>query len=473
MSNYYYLLYTCLFYSCFSFSLSAQQVQVSAPVDLPSEVDYQLIARYDDQVLLYSKTETKFYIHSFKKGDLTQDWIKPINFERKDATAFRILPHENSFSVLYYYFRKGTTYIRGKEFNAKAETINDYEVGDFKGTFSMLDRHAISAHNKQHFLIYSPLNNGQVAVINFDVRRKKQHWKQILHPQNLNYHQHFKQLVLNNAGEVFAVYDQYNTQRHRKKHQFVLGKINLGGQIQWQNIPFYNHLSYDIHVQYDEINQQLVAAGLYAVDKSSLTNGLFYFNTNLAQAPKIHLTALEEPFMRSLTGKRKKKLAGIRNFSICQLVLRKDGGVLLVAEQRFTYESSINFYEEDKAPNQADYLYENILVASIHPSGKVYWKDVLFKSQSSENDNARHSSFFAVKTNSSIRFLYNNNISWDTSIFEYVINSTGQVQRNVVTHQERKNGLLPQLAHGLQVSSSEVIAVAERDKKLHLLKINY
>jgi hypothetical protein len=216
-----------------------------------------------------------------------------------------------------------------------------------------------------------------------------------------------------------------------------------------------------------------VAAGFYAVDKSNITNGIFYFNTDFSQVPEVHITALDEAFMRSLTGKRKKNLKGIQNFAICQLVLRKDGGVLLVAEQRFTYEASLSFYEEHQAPSQADYLYENILVASIHPSGQVYWKDVLFKSQSSENDNAKHSSFFAVTTNSSIRFLYNNNISWDTSIFEYVINSTGQVQRNVVTHQERKSGLLPQLSQSLQVSSSEVIAVAERDKKLRLFKINY
>lgn len=472
MYDHYPLYFLCLF-SFFATPLLGQQMQVSAPVDLPSDVDFQLIARYKKQVLLYSKTETKFHIHSFQSGDLTQDWIKPIEFERKDVTAFRILPHENSFSVLYYYFKKGNTYIRGKEFNTSAQAIHDYEIGRFKGSFSMHSSHTICAANKKHLVIYTPLYNGQMEVINFDLVQQKQHWQQVVTAQDMNYHQNFKQLVINNAGEVFAVYNQHNTPRQRKNNEFVLGKISLDGQEEWQVIPFHDHLSYDIFIQYDEINQQIVAAGFYGDDKSNVTNGVFYFNTNLSQVPTIHLTALEESFMRSLTGKRKKKITGIQNFAVCQLVLRKDGGVLLVAEQRFKYESSSAFFEEDKSPSQADYLYENILVASIHPSGEVYWKDVLFKSQSSENDNARHSSFFAVTTNSSIRFLYNNNISWDTSIFEYVINSTGEVQRNVVAHQERKDGLLPQLAQGLQVSSSEVIAVAERDKKLRLLKINY
>lgn len=470
MSHYYILLYI---YFLIPFYLSGQHVQVSAPVDLPSDIDYQLIACYNEQVLLYSKTETKFYVHSFKVGDLTQNWIKPINFERKGVTAFRILPHENSFSVLYYYVKKGTTYIRGKEFNTTAQAINDYEVGHFKGFFSLLHRHAISANNKRYCVIYTPLPNGQIEAINFDINLKKQNWKRVIEPKNMNYHQDFEQLTINNLGEVFVIYSQYKKQRQHKKHQFVLGKISLDRQEKWQTISFADHLPYDIHMQYDELNQKIVAAGLCVTDKTSVTNGIFYFNTNLSEAPKVHITTLEEPFMRSLTGKRKKRLTDIENFIICQLVLRKDGGVLLIAEQRFTYKSSISFYEAEKAPSQADYLYENILVASIHPSGKVYWKDVLFKSQSSENDNARHSSFFAVMTNSSIRFLYNNNISWDTSIFEYVIKSNGKIQRNVVAHQKRKDGLLPQLANGLQVSSSEVVAVAERDKKLRLLKINY
>ncbi|MFT5648256.1 MAG: hypothetical protein ACI976_002955, partial [Aureispira sp.] len=51
--------------------------------------------------------------------------------------------------------------------------------------------------------------------------------------------------------------------------------------------------------------------------------------------------------------------------------------------------------------------------------------------------------------------------------------SSGNVQRNVVTHQLRKDGVLPQLIHSMQVSASEVIALSERDKKLRLLKINY
>jgi hypothetical protein len=450
----------------------AQKVQISEPVDIANEVNYELIGRFKDHFLLYRKSETKFFIQSFTTTDLKQNWVKTIEFSKKDITPFKIVPHKESFSILYYFHKRGTTYIRGKEFNNEAEEINDFNLGSFDSPI-MLQRHQIiHSKNKQFFLVYVLGYNGNIEMMHFDIVDKKVLWQKNFKFPEFSKQKEFKQVLVNNIGETFILLNENNSRRKGQEHQFAILKVNADKTETNYTIPFKDHVSYDMNVQYDEVNQQLVAAGLYSVEKGDI-NGIFYFKTNLEQIPTIQTSELEETFMRSLTGKKSKKVYDIHHFTIGQLVLRKDGGVLLVAEQRFAYESSMSFYDEERKKTQADYLYENILVASIHPSGKVYWKDVLFKSQSSENDNARYSSFFTVKTNSSIRFLYNNDISWGTSIFEYVINSSGNVQRNVVAHQLRKSGVLPQLTNSIQVSASEVIALSERDKKLRLLKINY
>lgn len=451
----------------------AQKVQISAPVDVANEVDYELIGRYEDHFLLYRKSETKFYIQSFATNDLKQNWVKTIEFSKKDITPFKIVPHKESFSILYYFHKKGKTYISGKEFNNEAEEIGDFSIGSFNSPLILHRHQIINSKNKQFFLVYVLGYNGSIEIMNFNIFDKKMVWQKDLKFPELSKQKEFEQVLVNNQGETFIVFNENNSKRLTQSHQFAIQKISPNQTKTAYSIPFKGYISHDMNVQYDEINEQLVASGLYSSPKSTV-NGIFYFNTNLQDTPIIQTSELEETFMRSLTGKKGKRITGIQNFTICQLVLRKDGGALLVAEQRFAYESSMTFYEEEERKRtQADYLYENILVASIHPSGKVYWKDVLFKSQSSENDNARYSSFFAVKTNSSIRFLYNNDISWDTSIFEYVINSSGNVQRNVVAHQLRKSGVLPQLTNSIQVSASEVIALSERDRKLRLLKINY
>jgi hypothetical protein len=450
----------------------AQNVQISEPIDVTNEVDYELIGRYKDHFLLYRKSETKFFIQSFTISDLKQNWVKTIEFNKKDITPFKIVSHEESFSILYYFHKKGRTCIGAKEFNNEAQEINDFSLGSFDHPLTVHHHQVINSKNKQFFLIYVPGYNGHIEVMNFDILAKKVVWQNSFKFPEFSKKREFEQILVNNAGETFILFNENNNRLKGLEHQFSILQISPDKTQTSSTIPFKEHVSHDMNVQYDEINQQLVASGLYSAQKGAI-NGIFYFNTNLEKIPTIQTSELEENFMRSLTGKKSKKIHGIENVEICQLILRKDGGALLVAEQRFMYESSMDFYDEERKRTQADYLYENILIASIHPSGKVYWKDVLFKSQSSENDNALYSSFFAVKTNSSIRFLYNNDISWDTSIFEYVINSSGNVQRNVVTHQLRKDGVLPQLIHSMQVSASEVIALSERDKKLRLLKINY
>lgn len=471
MTHYYYILFLLLL-TC-STSISAQQVQISDPIDVANEVDYRLISRYKNQVLLYRQTESKFVIQSFYNNDLKANWTKTLDFEKKDITTIKIISHKESFSILYYFHKRGQTYLRGKEFNTKAEEIDDFDIGVFDSPHYIRDYQIIESQNKKNLLIYLPGQSDYVEIISFDIIKRQRHWQTKLNLPDLNFYQEFQQILINNTGEVLVVYNKNNRKRKRQDHHFAICKITCNGKINVYNVPFNDYITHDIEFQYDEVNQQLVAVGLYS-DTHLAPNGLFYFNVNFKDKPLVQRSPLDENFMRSLTGIKKKKIHGIPNFKICELVLRRDGGALLVAEQRFSYETAVFSYPDESVYNQqSDYLYENILVASIHPDGKLYWKDVLYKSQSSENDDGRHSSFFTFTTNSNIRFLYNNDISWDTSIFEYVVSGSGQVKRNVVAHQERKNGVLPQLINSIQVSANEIIAVSERDQKLRLLKINY
>jgi hypothetical protein len=446
-----------------------QTIQISEPIDIDDEIDYTLIARYQGEVLLYRQTQSKFFIQSFDNS-LKEKWIKPISFKKKDVTIIKIIAQKERFFILYYLHQKGNTVIRAKEFNTEADEISTFDIGNFDTPYYIHPKNIVLSKNKNNFLVYTFTHENFLDVLNFDLVKKEQHWSKKFDFLEVNHYKDFQQILVNNTGETFIVYNQNNIKRKRAKHQFLFYKISSDTSF-FFHIPFHGYISYDIKIQYDETNQQLVAAGLYSTE-NMIANGLFYFNTQLKSIPNIRTTKLEEPFIRNLTGKKKKKLTGIQNFLIGQLILRKDGGALLVAEQRFTYEAT-GFMTIEETGAQADYLFENILLASIHPSGEIHWKDVLYKSQSSENDHGRYSSFFAFKTNSNIRFLYNNEISWDTSIFEYIVSGKGDIKRNVIMHQEKKDGILAQLSHSIQVSANEFFALSERDRKLRLLKINY
>ena len=178
-----------------------------------------------------------------------------------------------------------------------------------------------------------------------------------------------------------------------------------------------------------------------------------------------------------LRGEKKKKLDGITNLEMNDIILRRDGGIICVAEQNFKFEYQLmsSFYNDQSPHRQADYLYENILVASIHPDGNLHWKDVLYKSQSSENDNGRYSSYFLMKTPSNLRFLYNDDIRWTTNIFEYIVSGIGAVDRNRLFEKEGKErvAIMPEFRSAIQISATALIATSVRNNRMRLVKISY
>lgn len=451
-----------------------QQLLLSESIEIPNGTDYQLIGRYKEQVLLYRKNGCKMSIQSFGDKDLKEKWIKTIELDNNNTTSIVVIPDMDCFFVLYCYYKKNQTHIRLKKLNTEAEEISDIEIGVFEEPCYLKKDNVVFSEDKSHFLIYlNSIANNKLELIAFDLKEQKTHWQKKIDFEKEKPSSSMEYILINNAGKIYLVFNDNNNKAKRHLHQFNIYHIELDGQKTLYQVPFENYISYDMEVQYDEKNNQLVAAGLYS-NENYLANGLFYFRTNLVDsAPQIHLSEFDETFIRSLTGKKNKKITGIQNFKICPLILRNDGGVLLIAEQQFVFQSMGNTQLANETNIHSDYLHENILLASIHPTGEIYWKEVLFKSQHSENYNVRYASFFTFRTNSSIRFLYNNDILWDTSIFEYIVNGQGKTQRNALLHQERRDGILPLFSDALQLSSSELVVLSEQNNKLQLLKINY
>jgi hypothetical protein len=461
----------CLSLLLINNSVYSQKILMSDPIDINNTTNYTLIGHFQNHVLLYRETESKYTIQSFDTK-LEEDWSRTIAFNKKNITTIRIIAHEDSFSLLYYFHKIGITFIHIKKFNLQGEETADFEIGRFNSHYYIKDQQSVLSKNKTNIIIYCLANDNQLEIINYNLINQELTWQKDFSLKGFNYYKDFEQILVNNSGEVFVVSNINNTKRKIKQHYFTIYKIDRDMQIKPCTIPFNNYLSTDLTIKFDEKNKQIVMAGLYST-KNTVSNGIFYFHSHLNRPPTLHTSELSETLMRSLTGNKKKKIDGIHNFVICEMILRNDGGVLLVSEQRHIFESSGYFSDDEIQKLQADYLYENALIASIHPSGKIYWKKALYKSQSSENDNAIFSSFFLFKTNSSLRFLYNDNISWGTTIFEYVISNNGDVKRNVVTHQKISTGHLPQLSSSLQLSSHELVTLSERDKKLRVLKITY
>lgn len=469
----YFLLYLTIL--CTSLSSFAQEVKISDPLDITKDLRQELIEDYGDHLLLYRQTKTRHLIHAFDK-DLTEQWEKEITFD----VVNRVYPlsvitnkKTNTFFIFYYTYKKGKTYLHLAEVNQEAKMLEDLELGSFNERLSLNSDNLIFSSDKKYLIVYDPTFEGNIHLAHIDISAKAITWQQEFKEQGLMYSKNYLELIINKAGTTFLCFEQNNQRKKLEKHMYLIYEYGKDGTQTVHELSHPNVMAYDITFRYDEMNHKLVAAGLYS-ETFREANGLFYANIDLDQieSTKIINSPFDEKLMRSLTGERKKNIVGISNFDIQEMILRRDGGVILMAEQNLVYEYEPSFFGVDSGSEQTDYLFENILVTSIHPTGEVHWKEVLHKSQSSENDKARYSSFFLFKNRSMLRVLYNDEISWNTNVYEYVLNGNGEVDRNIVSY-ESKKPLLLAFRKGVQLSATTFAALSTRNNRLHVVKVVY
>jgi hypothetical protein len=120
---------------------------------------------------------------------------------------------------------------------------------------------------------------------------------------------------------------------------------------------------------------------------------------------------------RRSKGSRQK--IGLNSYSLDKLILRSDGGALLIAEQYFveeyrrSYDNS--FYSPGYYPNSYSnsysteyyYHYNDIIVVNIQPNGDIEWAARIPKQQTSVNDDGYYLSYSVSIVKDKIYFIYN------------------------------------------------------------------
>jgi len=157
-------------------------------------------------------------------------------------------------------------------------------------------------------------------------------------------------------------------------------------------------------------------------------------------------------------------------------VHRRDGGILLIGEQNKKYERNISGGRPSLAGYGGrfitDYYFDDLFMISIHPDGKTHWESILYKRQYSQDDDAVFSSYLLLKTPTALRMLYNDEIKYENAVFEYVINGSGEVDRNAVLNTESQQ-LQLRIKDGIQVGANEVLIPSERKNRLKLVRVQF
>ncbi len=104
----------------------------------------------------------------------------------------------------------------------------------------------------------------------------------------------------------------------------------------------------------------------------------------------------------------KGKNIGLAEYDIRDIILREDGGAVLVAEQFFITQST---YTDANGNTRTTYYYHynDIIVVNINAEGQIEWTEKIAKRQTTGNDGGFYSSYALSVTNDKLYFIFNDN----------------------------------------------------------------
>ena len=225
---------------------------------------------------------------------------------------------------------------------------------------------------------------------------------------------------------------------------------------------------------FDNLNNRLVCAGFYAEKNSTTGAGvmLAMLDMNNPQSLEIVSSPIDNQTQLKILGERNRSHdIGLINYPIRQIILRNDGGAVILAEAFFANDYSYYDYFTQSYTRSIEYHFNNIVTVSVNANGSIHWLNVIRKNQVSTDDAGSFSSYCPVLTEKEFILLYNSDVSRSSDIKTARISASGK--QNESSNIRTSNNLLLYSRSGKQVSATEAIVPCISKKKLMLARITF
>lgn len=462
-------------------TLPAQIITVSEDITLRSDTDYQLIGKLGRKALLFQSRNNHFEVMAYDES-MREAWSKEIELDRRSPKVIDILARPNDFVVVYNFRRKGHTYLKAHRYDPAANLRDSATIADLGFLFYSPDYEMVRSEDRSKLLVYYAEHNSTVHAYSFDLNTMQPLWQRSLKPDDFYFGENFLQAIVDNDGRMHLVIERDNFRSKRKQHLYEI--ISFAGEdapLRTETIEMEDKLTYDVFFTYDNLNRQMVAGGLYSEKDHNRAQGFFYLRTRPAAGGTLvdsvlTFTRFSDELINSLEGEEKKNNKGLRELSVRETVLRRDGGILLIAESNRQYErrstAANRVFYDSPARLLVDYYYDELMVFSLDPDGSLHWQNILHKKQYSQDDQGAYSSYFLLRTPTHLRFLFNDEIRYENTVSEYVLNGLGAYDRNSLFSTKNLD-LRLRFRDALQVAGNELLIPSERRNRLKLVRLEY
>jgi hypothetical protein len=244
-------------------------------------------------------------------------------------------------------------------------------------------------------------------------------------------------------------------------------ELKLGSSIYFLN---------SMQLGYDRLNQRIKLAGLISDKERAPLSGVvlatihpdsFYFDT-------IGFSRFDPEFAGKVQSyKSSKKEKELTDYFLGDLIIRDDGGVVLLGESNYqTNQTYVQYSQGFPIYREIIYYhYDELIMVSINPNGSLDWRQIIPKKQTSVTPSP-YFSYLAFAVGSEVHIIYNEEGRSKTSVMLYSISNTGAVSpRSLLNADAAEAMILP--ADARIVSPNTILIPANKRKKKGVFRLTF
>lgn len=319
-----------------------------------------------------------------------------------------------------------------KSFGTKGsmKQIASIDYSDFNkrnsGSFSY-----IISRNKSKILIYYALpyekktsDNVGMAVFDTDFNML---WEKIA---DLPYEEELFDVTdfdITDKGEVYMLSKLYkdkakNTRKGKPNYDFlVLNYTRSSTKAREFNVQIEGKYLTDMSITVNE-NNDIICAGFYSENGTYSVEGSYFLKIN-GKTKSIETRNFEkfgiDFITQNLTEKQEKKAKKreskgksneLYRYDLDKIILKEDGGAILVGEQYFVREHTTTVSNGNGGVSTRTtyhYYYNDIIVINFDAKGEMIWTEKIAKRQHTVNDNGYYSSYVLSVVDDRLFFIFN------------------------------------------------------------------
>ncbi len=405
------------------------------------DINFEIIGKMNGNFLVYKNIRWRHNITIYSSDMQRQEKMDLAFMPEKTLNVdFYVLP--THFYMIYQYQKKGILYCMGVNIGADGKQLGEpFEMDTTRIGFLSDNKiyAVVASEDKQKLLLYKIQKRNEklhLTTLLFDNQM------QLLHKSRNSMEFEERRDVINdlkidNAGNILFTKGYKSGNRDYINELDLVVKQPLLDTLQYIKVDVQEKYIDDIELKIDNLNKQYLINSFYYQEKRGNILGLFAYSYNTSTATKNYAVCI--PFSDSIRNQAKKDgqlRFALNDFMIRQIVVKKDGGYIITAEDfssqtrglnnswnrydylyspyttrydYYNFNSPFNMYyrPSNSFGNQSTrYYYDNIIVMSLDKNASLQWTNIIQKEQY-DDDEDNYLSFGTINTGGEINFLFN------------------------------------------------------------------